>query len=99
MSKTDIAVVQSFASMPETPEQITECNKELTEGEIASLAVGPNVLDFGKISACSVNTAHLAVTNHLSQHILVGIGLICQAQESRCSSCHMSSGHGRCKDG
>ena len=72
MSETDRSLLREYPAMPSSPDQVRECNRELTEGEIASLVVGPNVLDYGKISACSVNTSYLTVTNHQRQHILVG---------------------------
>jgi hypothetical protein len=71
ISDSDVSLLQTFQPLPSTAQQIEECARELTEGDITSLVVGPNVMDFGKISACSDNTFNLAVTNHLQHHILV----------------------------
>jgi hypothetical protein len=39
--------------------------------DITKLSIGPSTLDFGTVSALSTTTKYFAVTNHLSESILV----------------------------
>ncbi|KAK9828703.1 hypothetical protein WJX72_001600 [[Myrmecia] bisecta] len=64
-----VEAIAIFKDKPADTAETQQCNEPLNKEALAKLAVGPRVLDFGRISASSRNLRHLFVTNPLTQHV------------------------------
>ena len=63
--------LSQFKEAPTTAQEIKECARVLIPKDITRLSIGPSTLDFGKVSVLSSTTKYFAVTNHLSESILM----------------------------
>ncbi|KAL0021413.1 hypothetical protein WJX79_003538 [Trebouxia sp. C0005] len=70
-----IDAIPMFKDKPASDEEQEQCSRQLTAQAVSQVAVGPRLLDFGKVSAASRNVRYLAVSNPLLHSIHVVLAL------------------------
>ncbi|DBA78771.1 TPA: putative protein fap47 [Trebouxia sp. C0004] len=70
-----VDAIPMFKDKPTSDEEQEQCSCQLTAQAVSQVAVGPRLLDFGKVSAASRNVRYLAVSNPLVHSIHVVLAL------------------------
>ncbi|KAL3150262.1 hypothetical protein ABBQ32_000114 [Trebouxia sp. C0010 RCD-2024] len=76
--------IPTFKDKPTTDEEQEQCTRQLSAQAVAQIAVGPRLLDLGKVSAASKNTCYLAVTNSSMQsiHVVLAVANLPELKDS-----------------
>ena len=73
MYDPDRLITKKFKPKPKTQTEIRDCATTLTSSQLLLVTAGPKVLEFGRVCIRSKTTKCFAVTNDLSQNVLVAM--------------------------